>query len=225
VATNDQARALNAAIREQVVASGHVDDDTVATTGTGQRVGVGDLIVTRDNDHDVNVANRDTWTVTAAHADGSLIVTPTSGSGLADDRTLPAGYVSRHRRHIELGYAGTVHGIQGRPPTPATWSSTSTPAPPAPTSARPAAAPPMTCTWSPRTSTTPEPSGSTPPTAATPTSASTPPARPPITAPAATPNPPPPRPASARPPTSVGSPTYSTSCAPPGPTRPTPAPR
>jgi len=64
VATNDQARTLNAAIREQVVASGHVDDDTVATTGTGQRVGVGvgvgDLIVTRDNDHDVDVANRDT---------------------------------------------------------------------------------------------------------------------------------------------------------------------
>jgi len=62
VATNDQARTLNAAIREQVVGSGHVDDDTVATTGTGQRVGVGvgDLIVTRDNDHDVDVANRDT---------------------------------------------------------------------------------------------------------------------------------------------------------------------
>lgn len=60
MATNDQARTLNAAIREQVVGSGHVDDDTVATTGTGQRVGVGDLIVTRDNDHDVDVANRDT---------------------------------------------------------------------------------------------------------------------------------------------------------------------
>jgi exodeoxyribonuclease V alpha subunit len=60
VATNDQARTLNAAIREQVVGSGHVDDDTVATTGTGQRVGVGDLIVTRDNDHDVDVANRHT---------------------------------------------------------------------------------------------------------------------------------------------------------------------
>ena len=44
MATNDQARTLNAAIREQVVAS----------------VGVGDLIVTRDNDHDVDVANRDT---------------------------------------------------------------------------------------------------------------------------------------------------------------------
>ena len=60
MATNDQARTLNAAIREQVVGSGHVDDDTVATTGTGQRVGVGDLIVTRDNDHDVDVANRHT---------------------------------------------------------------------------------------------------------------------------------------------------------------------
>ncbi len=114
VATNDQSRALNAAIRDQLVGTGDVDDgstgNNVATTSTGQRVGAGDLIATRDNDRDVDVANRDTWTVRAVHGDGALTVAPTAGSSLAGDRTLPPGYVSRH---VELGYAGTVHGVQG----------------------------------------------------------------------------------------------------------------
>ena len=49
------------------MATGDVDDTTVATTGTGQRVGADDLIATRDNDRDADVANRDTWTVLAEH--------------------------------------------------------------------------------------------------------------------------------------------------------------
>ncbi len=110
VATNEQARALNSAIRDQLVASGDVDDATVATTGTGQRLGAGDLVATRVNDVDLGVANRDTWTVLAAHRDGSLSVTPTVGSAAAGERTLPAGYVNRH---VQLGYAGTIHSVQG----------------------------------------------------------------------------------------------------------------
>jgi exodeoxyribonuclease V alpha subunit len=115
VATNEAARALNAAIRDQLVATGDVDDGqtggTVATTGTGQRIGAGELIATRDNDREVDVANRDTWTVLTVHQDGSLTVAPTAGSGLAGDRTLPASYVNRH---VELGYAGTLHSVQGQ---------------------------------------------------------------------------------------------------------------
>jgi len=110
VATNEQARVLNAAIRGQLVAAGDVDDVAVATTGTGQRIGVGDLVVTRHNDRDVDVANRDTWSVSAVHDDGALTVTPTSGNGLAGERAVPAGYVNRH---VDLGYAATVHGVQG----------------------------------------------------------------------------------------------------------------
>jgi len=115
VATNDQAHALNAAIREQLVTTGDVDDGNtggnVVTTSAGQRVGTGDLIATRGNDRDADVANRDTWTVTAVHADGALTVAATAGSGLAGDRTLPPGYVNRH---VELGYATTIHGVQGQ---------------------------------------------------------------------------------------------------------------
>jgi len=110
VATNEQAHALNAAIRGRLVTVGDVDDAAVATTGAGQRIGVGDLVVTRQNDRDVDVANRDTWSVTAVHADGALTVTPTRGSGLTGSRAVPAGYVNRH---VELGYAATVHGVQG----------------------------------------------------------------------------------------------------------------
>ena len=130
VATNEAAHALSVAIREQLVATGHVDDgqhgpggdggdSTVAITAAGQRVGTGDLIATRSNDRDLDVANRDTWTVTAVHPDGSLTVTPagstvpsgdTAAAGDTAPRVLTADYVNQH---VELGYATTVHGVQG----------------------------------------------------------------------------------------------------------------
>ncbi|MBE7189879.1 MAG: TrwC relaxase, partial [Jatrophihabitans endophyticus] len=53
----------------------------------------------------LQVANRDTWTVAALAPDGSLAVTGEHGT-----RLLPAGYVTEH---VELGYACTVHGVQG----------------------------------------------------------------------------------------------------------------
>ena len=52
------------------------------------------------------VRNRDTWTVTAIHADGSITVSHQGGHG---DVTLPADYV---REHVRLGYAATEHGWQ-----------------------------------------------------------------------------------------------------------------
>ena len=114
VATNEAAGQLNAAIRDQLVATGHVDDGqsggTVATTSTGQRLGVGDRIATRSNDRDVDVANRDTWIVTAVHPDGSLTITGTASTAAAGHRTLSASYVNRH---VELAYATTIHGVQG----------------------------------------------------------------------------------------------------------------
>ena len=44
------------------------------TTSRGERIGVGDRIATRRNDRDLDVANRDTWTVTALDQDGGLQV-------------------------------------------------------------------------------------------------------------------------------------------------------
>jgi exodeoxyribonuclease V alpha subunit len=102
--TNEQVTVLNDAIRAELVATGQVDD-TDTTTGHTARFGAGDRVVTRRNDADLQVANRDTWTVTCVHRDGSVSVTGERG-----ERVLPGDYV---RKYVELGYASTVHGVQG----------------------------------------------------------------------------------------------------------------
>ena len=106
VDTRDHAATLNSAIRDRLVAAGAVDDRRVAVTHDGQRLGAGDVIVTRRNDHDLGVANRETWTVTRVHRDGRLVVTdPNRGR-----RELTGDYV---HGYVELGYATTGYGAQG----------------------------------------------------------------------------------------------------------------
>jgi exodeoxyribonuclease V alpha subunit len=124
--TREQTIALNAAIRDQLVADGRVNDTQVVTTRDGERIGAGDRIATRRNDYRLGVANRDTWTVTAVDQRGGLHVTPAdvtpadvtpadvtpadvtpAGAGA---RVLPARYVTDY---AELVYASTAHGVQG----------------------------------------------------------------------------------------------------------------
>ncbi|NEK86113.1 relaxase domain-containing protein [Blastococcus saxobsidens] len=124
VDTREQAAELNNAIRERLVVAGRVDDRTVAVTGAGKRIGAGDRIATRRNDRHLDVANRDSWMVTAVGRRGGLLVTPAvtptgtaPGSG-ADGvtpgsrvvRVLPADYVTEH---VEFAYASTAYGVQG----------------------------------------------------------------------------------------------------------------
>jgi hypothetical protein len=119
--TLEQTAALNAAIRDQLVADGRVDDTRMLTTRAGQRIGSGDRIATRRNDYVLGVANRDTWSVTAVDQRGGLYVTPVdvtpSGGGHGDvtpaggsGRVLPARYITDH---VELAYASTAYGVQG----------------------------------------------------------------------------------------------------------------
>ena len=103
--TRDQVAALNAAIRDRRLTDGDVASDAQVTTRGGDLVGAGDLIATRRNNRDLDVANRDQWTVTDITDDGDLLI-----AGRRGQRTLPAVYASTH---IELAYATTVHGIQG----------------------------------------------------------------------------------------------------------------
>ncbi|MGI9155460.1 MAG: ATP-dependent DNA helicase [Marmoricola sp.] len=105
VDTGEQVAELNAAIRDRLVATGAVDDTQVVTTSAGQRIGAGDTVATRRNDRDLDVANRDTWTVTRTHAEGGLSLASPAG-----ERVLPAGYVEAH---VELAYATTAYGAQG----------------------------------------------------------------------------------------------------------------
>jgi hypothetical protein len=106
VDTREHAATLNAAIRDRLVSAGAVDDCRVAVTHDGQRLGAGDVIVTRRNDHNLGIANRETWTVARVHRDGRLTVDD-SGRGR---RELTGDYV---RGHVELGYAVTGYGAQG----------------------------------------------------------------------------------------------------------------
>ena len=101
--TREQVADLNAAIRDhrQRNESAHRQ----ITTARGDRIGLGDRVATRRNDPGLQVANRQTWTVTGIGEDGSLLLL-----GRGRDREVPAGYASRF---VELAYATTVHGAQG----------------------------------------------------------------------------------------------------------------
>jgi conjugative relaxase-like TrwC/TraI family protein len=103
---------LNARARADRVASGHVAHDGVTLAGDAT-AGVGDQVVTRQNDRRLTtgrrwVRNGDTWTVTATDPDGTMTLSRLDGGSHV---VLPAAYVTEH---VELGYASTAHRAQGR---------------------------------------------------------------------------------------------------------------
>lgn len=110
-ATNDEARELNERIRDERVRASLVDDARTTSGNDGLSIGAGDVIQTRQNDSDVRVANRQTWTVQAVGNDGTLWVKENS-TGRRRQRTvrLPAEYVAEH---THLAYASTAYGVQG----------------------------------------------------------------------------------------------------------------
>src|SRR5690606_14921174 len=110
-ATNDEARELNERIRDERVRAGLVDDARTTTGSDGLSIGRGDVLQTRHNDSDVQVANRQTWTVQSVGSDGTVWVKENS-TGRKRQRTvgLPAEYVAEH---THLAYASTVYGVQG----------------------------------------------------------------------------------------------------------------
>jgi ATP-dependent exoDNAse (exonuclease V) alpha subunit len=103
---------LNRRARADRIVAGQVAPDGVEAAG-GQTVGVGDMVITRQNDrrlHDGRrwVKNGDRWSVTATHADGEITVRRGDGKG---EIRIPAAYVDNH---VELAYATTAHQAQGR---------------------------------------------------------------------------------------------------------------
>jgi len=97
--------------------TGRVAEGSVASAGLaiadGQRAGVGDEIVTRQNNRLLTtgkswVKNGDRFVVTATNPDGSMAVRRVSGG---TEVMLPADYVAQH---VELGYATTAYRSQGR---------------------------------------------------------------------------------------------------------------
>jgi hypothetical protein len=103
---------LNARARADRVLEGTVSNDGLLIAD-GQTAGVGDEVVTRQNNRLVTtgrtwVKNGDRWLVTATNPDGSMALRRANGSG---EVSLPADYVAQH---VELAYATTAYRSQGR---------------------------------------------------------------------------------------------------------------
>ena len=103
---------LNSRAQADRIAAGSVSGDAVTVSG-GATAGVGDQVVTRQNNRRLGtgkhwVRNGDQWRVTGSHADGSLTLQRRNGLGKVH---VPADYV---REHVELAYASTAHRAQGR---------------------------------------------------------------------------------------------------------------
>jgi len=103
---------LNTRARADRVREGTVSDEGLLIAD-GQTAGVGDEVVTRQNNRLVTtgktwVKNGDRWIVTATNADGSMAMCRGNGGG---EVSLPADYVAQH---VELAYATTAYRSQGR---------------------------------------------------------------------------------------------------------------
>jgi conjugative relaxase-like TrwC/TraI family protein len=109
--TNDTVAKLNLYAQQHRVFQGEINRDH-GVRGRDCFVHVGDDIVTRANNRNLRtdrgemVRNHARWTVTAITPDGNIEAAGTDGNIV-----LPADYVSTW---VELGYAQTVHGAQGR---------------------------------------------------------------------------------------------------------------
>jgi conjugative relaxase-like TrwC/TraI family protein len=110
--TNDHVDTLNAAVQTTRITAGHLDPNTAVAIGGGEHACIGDLVATRRNDRRLvtttgePVRNREVWSVTGTHVDGSLTVSHTDGHGHV---VLPGEYVCQH---VRLGYAATEPGYQ-----------------------------------------------------------------------------------------------------------------
>jgi exodeoxyribonuclease V alpha subunit len=100
--TRDQVARINHAAHRVRVITGQAADSVV--TAAGEQIGIGDTIATRQNDAEVGVANRETWTVIGSSAAGLHVM------GENGQRVLPPAYV---HDHVELAYATTAYGAQG----------------------------------------------------------------------------------------------------------------
>jgi hypothetical protein len=103
---------LNTRARADRVLEGTVSEEGLLIAD-GQTAGVGDEVVTRQNNRLVTtgktwVKNGDRWLVTATNPDGSMALRRGNGGG---EVSLPADYVAHH---VELAYATTAYRSQGR---------------------------------------------------------------------------------------------------------------
>ena len=105
-ATNEDAAALNALIQQAHAQAGHTTAPATEISGSDLlSIRNGDRLMTRKNDRELGVANRDVWTVDHVTSDRPVVVS--DGKRTVQ---LPAEYV---KEHTHLAYAATEFGVQG----------------------------------------------------------------------------------------------------------------
>jgi hypothetical protein len=103
---------LNQLAQQTCIQTGDLDPKAPRRRVGDVSLRVGDEVVTRRNDRQLRtdrgsmVKNRDHWTITNIHRDGSITLAGRTGT-----IRVPADYVTRD---LELGYAQTSHASQGR---------------------------------------------------------------------------------------------------------------
>jgi conjugative relaxase-like TrwC/TraI family protein len=114
VKSNEDAADLSQRVRDELVSLGKVGADTLARLADRNMCGVGDLIQARKNDHHPAaengqmVTNRELLTVVGKDDRGRLEVQRQKDGTKV---WLTPEYLAEH---VTLGYAGTVHAVQGR---------------------------------------------------------------------------------------------------------------
>ena len=112
---NEDVDTLNEVIRAGRIAEGIVDDTHTRGVSRGDTVGVGDIVIARQNQklftadstYLGRVINGQLFTVTGLAEDGSLAV---RDQNTGADMLIPADYAEKN---IHLGYAATIHRSQG----------------------------------------------------------------------------------------------------------------
>ncbi|MGO1971614.1 MAG: AAA family ATPase [Propionibacteriaceae bacterium] len=105
--TNATAQRLNHKVYERLVTSGAIDDQITVEGRDGDPIAVGAKVATRQNDNELQVANRQTFIVKRVNSDGRVIV---ADEETRHHSTLDAEYV---QQNLQLAYAVTAHGSQG----------------------------------------------------------------------------------------------------------------
>ena len=119
--SNELAREMSRRIRSDLVHLGIVDGSREAELAAGQRAGVGDLVVCRENDAKVEAGepgrglhNHDVVILDAIGDDGALSVRRALDAGHGGERAWSAPFTWRSYSGADLGYAATGHVTQGR---------------------------------------------------------------------------------------------------------------
>jgi hypothetical protein len=119
--SNELAREMARRIRDDLVHLGIAGGGREVRLSHGQRAGVGDLVVCRENDQGVTAGepertlhNHDVMVIDAIAEDGTLTVRRAVDAGRRGERAWSAPFTWRSYGSADLGYAATGHVTQGR---------------------------------------------------------------------------------------------------------------